>query len=128
MDVWHWGLNHLPDGKTFDDIRFRDLITVSENDVFNFVTANGFNERVVAERDAARWADDQLCIVPEADGRWSVCYSERGKKYDEVVLPSLADARREVVHRMMTSARISLNHAFRLAHPEMDLPLPSEMD
>jgi len=128
MDSWHWGLNHLPAGKTFDDIRFRDLITVSEDDVYDFVIANGFNERMVAEREAARHADDQLCIVPEADGRWSVYYTERGMKHDEVVLPSLADARREVVRRLMTSARISLNATFRLAHPEMDLPPPSEMD
>ena len=73
-------------------------------------------------------ADDHLCIAPKPDGRWSVYYTERGERSDEVVVSSLADARREVIHRLMVSARISLNHRFKLAHPELDLPLPSEMD
>jgi len=41
---------------------------------------------------------------------------------------SLAAARREVVRRLMTGARISLKHRYRLAHPEENLPLPGEMD
>jgi hypothetical protein len=124
-DAWQWAVDHLPEGETIDGVRFRDLISVTEDDVFEFVTTYGFNEGVVVEHDDA---DDHLCIVPAPDGRWSVYYTERGKRSEEVVLPSLAAARREVVHRLMTSARIALNHRFKLAHPEMDLPLPSEME
>ena len=78
---------------------------MTEDEVYAYVQANGFPERVVAEREAARFADDQLCIVPLDDRRWSVYYTERGLRSDEVTVSRLAAARCEVVHRLMTSAR-----------------------
>ena len=123
-NVFRWATGRLRDGETMDTVRFRDLIDVTEDDVYEFVLVNGFDERAVIERGSA---DNHRCIVPEADDRWSVDYTERGKKSEEVVVSSIADARREVVHRLMVSARISLNHRFKHAHPEMSLPKPSEM-
>lgn len=110
-----------------DDVRYLDLISVTEDDVLEHVRRHGFDERVVAERDAARLADDCICMVPEPDGRWRVYYTERGIRSDERVLPSEADARRDVVRSLMRSARLSLNHRYRLAHPDEPLPPPSEM-
>ena len=127
-NTFRWALVNLPESATIDDVRFRDLIKVSEDDVHNYALQHGFPESVVAERDAARTADDRLCIVPLDDGTWSVYYSERWTRSDPVVVSSLAAARREVVRRLMTGARISLNHRYRLAQPEENLPLPSEMD
>jgi hypothetical protein len=124
-NTFRWAADRLSDTETMDTVRFRDLISVSEDKVYDYVVANGFDECAVVER---RDVDDHLCIVSQADGRWAVYYTERGKRSAEVVLPSLADARREVVYRLMVSARISLNATFKLAHPEMELPLPSGMD
>lgn len=124
-NTWHWAVRQLGDGETMDNVRFRDLVSVTEDDVYDYVVVHGFNERAVVERGDA---EDHLCIVPKANGRWTVYYTERGMRSDEIVLASLAEARREVVHRLMVSARIALNHNFKLAHPEMHLPLPSEMD
>lgn len=126
-DVFRWTLERLPPGRSIDDVRFRDLISVSEDDVLEYVRRNGFDGRVVAERDAARGADDRICMIPEADGRWLVYYIERGLKSDERVLPSEADARRHIVRTLLKSVRISLNHRYRLAHPDEPLPPPSEM-
>ena len=127
-DTFSWALTHLPESKTIDDVRFSDLISVTEDAIYEYVLAHGFPERAVAEGDAARWADDRLCLVPLDDGRWTVYYTERGIRSDELQVPSHAAARREVVHRLMKSARISLNHRYRLAHPYESLPSPSEMD
>jgi hypothetical protein len=57
-----------------------------------------------------------------------VVYTERGVRSDEVKVPSHAAARREEVRRLMTSARIDINHRYRLAHPNESFPAPSEMD
>lgn len=111
-----------------DDVRFRDFFSVTEDEVCDHVLAHGFDDRTVAEGRAARGADDRLCAVPLDDGRWTVYYTERGIRSAEVTVPSQSEARREVVRRLMRSARIDLNHRYRLAHPEESLPLPSEMD
>ena len=123
-----WAREQLPPGKSMDDFRFRDFISVTEDDVYDFVLSNGFSPRVVAERDETRRADNKLCIAPLEDGRWIVYYTERGQRSEEVKVPSQAAARHEVVRRLMDNARINLNHRYRSAHPEMDLPGPREMD
>jgi hypothetical protein len=127
--TWEYALAHLSDRETIDDIRFRDLITVSEDDVYAHVLEHGFDERRVSERRADPIMDDgKFCILPSQDGRWRVFFLERGQRSPERVLPSLAAARKHVVHELLRSARISLNHRFKLAHPELELPPPSEMD
>lgn len=127
-NTFRWAQSHLPESKTIDDVRFRDLISVTEDDVYAYVLRNGFSDRTVAEGDAARWADERLCLVPLDDGRWAVYYIERGTRSEEVKVSSHAEARREVVRRLMTGARIDLNHRYRLAHPGEKLPPPSDME
>lgn len=128
-NTFNFAHDYMPEGKSIDDIRFRDLISVDEDEVFAYVVKHGFDERIVSEPSAHPLMDDDtICIVPEPDGRWRVFNLERGQCGLEEVLPSLAAARKHVVHRLVRSARVSLNHRFRLAHPELDLPLPSEME
>lgn len=110
-------MDHLPAGASIDDVRFDDLISVTEDEVLENVQRRGFDPRVAAERDEARWADDRICLVPEPDGRWRVHYTEHGLRSDEAVLPSEAHARREIVRRLVSAARTSLDHRYRLVHP-----------
>ena len=126
-DTFRWAQEQVPPGRSMDDTRFRDLISVTEEDVLEFVEREGFDPSVVAEGDAASGADDRICMVPEPDGRWRIYYTERGLRSGERVLPSEADARREIVSDLMRSARISLNHRYRLVHSNESLPSPSEM-
>lgn len=125
--VFRWAVEQLPAGRSIDDVKFSDLISVTEDEIFTYVQENGFDPNTVVERRAASGADDRICLLPEPDGRWRVYYIERGIKSGERVLPSEAEARREVVRDLLRSARIALNHRYRLAHPEEDLPSPSEM-
>lgn len=127
-NTFRWAQAQLPENKSIDDVRFRDLISVTEDDVYDYVLRNGFPDRTVAEGEGARLADDRLCLAPLEDGRWVVYYTERGTRTDEVTVSSHAEARREVVRRLVRSARIDLNHRYRLAHPDEALPPPSEMD
>lgn len=124
-DVWHWALPQLPPGLSIDDLRFRDFIAITEDDILAHVAAHGFGDGIVVEGGDA---NECHCLVPDGQGRWAVYYSERGARSRETVVDDLDAARREVVHRLMDSARISLNHRYRLAHPELNLPRPSEMD
>jgi hypothetical protein len=126
-NIFRWAEEQLPPDASIDDFRFSDLVSVTEEDVFAYVQDHGFDPRVVAERDAAKYADDRICLVPEPDGRFRVYYTERGIRSDERVLPSEVAARRWIVHDLIKSARISLNHRYKLAHPDEDLPRPSEM-
>ena len=127
-DVFRWAHEHLPAGKSIDDIRFPDLISVTEQDVFEYVLVRGFPERVVAERDAARWADDKLCIVPLSDGRWSVYYTERGRRSDQATLESYAAALRWVINILLNSARTALNHRWWHANPDARPPRITDME
>lgn len=125
--TFYWACEQLRDGESMDDLMFRDFISVTEEDIYQFVLVHGFNERDVIQITNFM-PSEGTCINELQDGRWMVFYTERGKVSQETIVSALADARREVIHRMMRSARISLNHRYRYAHPELDLPPPSQMD
>lgn len=127
-DAFRWAQDQLPKGTAIDDIRFPDLISVTPQDVFEHVQLHGFPERVVAVRDAARRADDMLCIVPLRDGRWSVYYTERGIKRDQVSVESYAAAQRRVIEILYSSARTDLNHRWWHAHPTERPPKITDME
>jgi hypothetical protein len=111
-DIFKWAVASLPEGVSIDDVRHRDLISVTERDVSAYVLAHGFDTRVVAE-DAV--VDDRICIV--ASGHlWRVFYTERGVVSDESAFPSKEEARAEVVGRLMRLSRVMLNHRYWHAH------------
>lgn len=116
-DVFKWAVKSLPDGVDIDDVRYRDLISVTEDDLFSHVAAHGFDQRVVAEDSVV---DDCICFVRSANG-WRVFYTERGNVSDESMFQSKQEAIREVVRRLMHLARIMLNHRYWHAH---NLPFP----
>jgi hypothetical protein len=131
-DTWNWAVNQLGPQDSIDEKRFRDFISVTESEVEQYVHEHGFDKRVVFEsKDAGAWlrldADDHICITKNNE-MWEVFYTERGKRSQEASFPSWNGAAREVVRRLFEGAKIMLNHRYRLAHPEMNLPLPSEMD
>ena len=111
-DIFKWAVRSLPEGVAIDDVRHRDLISVTESDVLAHVIAHGFDNRVVAE-DAV--VDDRVCIVASGH-RWRVFYTERGKVSDESAFPSKHEARAEVVRRLMRLSRIMLNSRYWHAH------------
>lgn len=116
-NAFRWAVDNLPEGTSIDDLRFPDLISVTREEVFEYVVSHGFPETVVAERDAARWADDRFCIVPLDDGQWSVFYTERGTRSQQVTVESYAAAQRRVVEILFDYARTALNHRWWHAHP-----------
>lgn len=116
-DVFKWAIGMLPPGVTIDDVRYRDLIDVSEDEVVAHVVAHGFDDRVVAEDGVE---DDRICIV-QAPAGWAVFYTERGRRSDEALFPRRDEAVRDVVRRQMRLARTMLNHRYWHAH---GLPFP----
>jgi hypothetical protein len=124
-----WAQAQLKPGETMDDKRYHDLIRVTQDDIYRYVQAHGFPRLTVYEEGSpnAIQGDDQLWIVRSGD-RWEVSYVERGNKNAQSQCDMLEEARREVIRRKMRSARITLNHRYRNAHPELNLPPPDEMD
>lgn len=111
-DVFKWAVKRLPDGLDIDDVRYRDLISVTEEEVVAHVSASGFDRRVVAEGAVI---DDHICIV-QTGREWLVFYTERGKVSEEATFGSRDEARREVVRRLIRLARVMLNHRYWHAH------------
>ena len=118
-NIFRWAASRLPKGVSLDDVRFRDLISVTENDVRAHVTHHGFDSRVVAE-DAVM--DDRICIV-HSGASWRVFYTERGKASAEAQFESKDSASADVVRRLMRLARINLNSRYWHAH---GLPYPCD--
>jgi hypothetical protein len=73
-DIFRWAIAHLPEVVAIDDVRYRDLIDVTDDEVFDFVLENGFDCRVVADNAVD---DDHICLVRSGD-EWRVFYAERG--------------------------------------------------
>ena len=131
-EVFDWAFQKLKSSETMDEMKYSDFIEVSDGDIERYVTENGFSANTVYEADSLKAcrsheADDHICILA-VPGGWEVFYSERGETRDHVRCTTKVDAQREVLRRLIRGARIALNHRYRAAHPELDLPPPSEME
>jgi hypothetical protein len=128
-NVSEWARSQLGPGQSMDDRRYSDFISVTPEEIEDYVRQKGFPGTYVKEAPLGHSsvADDQLCIVEQPSG-WEVYYIERGVKSERSYFTAHLDARREVIGRMVESAKVMLNHRYRHAHPELHLPPPSEMD
>lgn len=129
MDTFDWAVKQLSIGESIGNHRYTDFISITPEDIENYVKEHGFSEKVVCIffKGQVVTADDRICIV-ETPSTWEVFYTERGHRSEEVSLKSFDEAQQEVIRRLITSAKISLNHRYKNAHPEIHLPLSSEMD
>ena len=108
-----------------------DFISVTEDEVIAYVETHGFDPDLVFEsRDPKAWrsvpADDHLCLIDHG-GRWEVCYAERGERSQAAEFATRTEAVRNLVRRMMGTAWIGLNAAYRDKHyPGRVLPKSNE--
>jgi hypothetical protein len=114
----------LPPEVSIDDVRYRDLVDVTEDDVLAHVRTDGFDPGVVWSDGDPAPVDDRTCIVRYRDG-WRVYYTERGKSSNDATFSSYEAACREVVRRQMRLARIMLNSRYWHAH---GLPFPCDVE
>ena len=128
-NTFRWAVNQLQPDETINEKRYSDFISVAPDEVEEYVREHGFPQHSVEViyKGQGVFAEDKLCIVESPPG-WDVFYIERGHRSDESSFLSLDEARREVIRRMIETAKIELNHRYRNAHPELNLPRPSEMD
>ncbi len=65
----------MPAGVVIDDVTFGDLVSVTREDVLQWVEEHGFESTAV--RDDRYDGQESLYLLPER-GAWVVFYSERG--------------------------------------------------
>jgi hypothetical protein len=123
-------VSRLPDANiVIDSLRFADFIDVTADDLNSYVQAYGFPDGYVAEEGGNhRYHGDNQYRIERSEDRWLLFYTERGEKSGLQEFSNLDQARRAIVHELYTSAKITLNHRYWHAHPELGLPSPSEMD
>ena len=119
-DVYRWARSQLAPGESLEDKQFCDFISVTEDEVIAYVETHGFDPDLVFEsRDPKAWrsvpADDHLCLIDHG-GRWEVCYAERGERSQAAEFATRTEAVRNLVRRMMGTAWIGLNAAYRDKH------------
>ncbi len=115
-NTFRWAVDQLPTGVSIDDVRFVDLVSVTRDDVDQWVEKHGFASTAV--RDDRYDGVEALYLLPQDNG-WVVFYSERGTRNFERYFDSRAGARRWVVDHLYDSARMSLNHRWWHAHPDV---------
>lgn len=126
--AFHWAIKQLLPGESIDDKRYVDFISVDTGEIYEYVKINGFPMGAVEELRRGEPGYYYDCIrIEETDHGWQVYGIDRDQRSDIKTFPSLEDARKEVVQRRMISAKIELNHRYRNAHPELNLPNPSQM-
>jgi|GEM_PF-5811672 hypothetical protein len=126
-DVFHWGVEQLPEGVSIDDVRFSDLVSVTRRELHDYVAVHGFPPPVVTQPGAMPAAEEHFGFDEQADGRWAVYYRERGKRSTAAVLDTYDAAREWMVDYLFDSARTMLNHRWWHAHPESRPPRIPDM-
>jgi hypothetical protein len=128
-DTFHWALDQLVPGESIENKKYSDFVSVSVEDIYDYVMANGFPLNTVEElrKGEAGYYYDNLRIE-EVENGWEVYGIERDRKSVIMLFPSLEEARKETLRRKIVSAKVELNHRYCLAHPELNLPKPSEME
>lgn len=128
VNTFPWALKQLLPNESIDEKRYSDFITVTAEDLYQSVITQGFPPATVEELALGQpgYLYDGLRIEATETG-WEVYGIERDQRSDVQSYPSLEAARREVIRRCLVSAKIMLNHRYRLAHPELNLPDPSQM-
>jgi len=114
-DVFAWAVRVLPAEVSIDDVRYRDLVDVTEDEVLAHALENGFDRRAVWTDGDPSPADDRTCLTRHRQG-WRVYYTERGQISDDAVFATYEEACREVARRRMRLARILLNQRYWHAH------------
>ncbi|WP_210438620.1 hypothetical protein [Nocardioides xinjiangensis] len=74
-NTFRWAVDQLPAGVVIDDVTFGDLVSVTREDVLQWVEEHGFESTAV--RDDRYDGQESLYLLPER-GAWVVFYSERG--------------------------------------------------
>ena len=132
--ILRWAASQLPQGQTLSDRRYSDFIRVTRDDVVRYARQHGFPSRLVYESADGSYSspgpDDHLCIVHDASGRrpWAVFYSERGQNSEYSYFTTQEEAYQEVANRIIQNVKFLLNANYRHAHPELNLPPPTEME
>ena len=128
-NTFQWAASLLAPDETMDDKTYRDFITVTPEEMEEYVIHYGFPRGAVCDKTVGPPFDpeDRICIET-IHNQWNVYYFKRGHSSDLTQHSSFEEARREVIDRLMTGAKIALNQRYRHAHPEQNLPSTSEMD
>lgn len=126
----HELVSALPDpNEMINHLKFSDFISVTIPDLIKYVQEHGFPNRNVAEQGSihAFHGDNQLRIE-QRGGNWVLFYAERGEETDLEKFQTIQEARNACIKRLYRSAKITLNHRYILAHPEISLTSPEDMD
>lgn len=119
---------YLPPGVSRADVPPGELISVSIDEVAQYVSVHGFPSAVVhdSSRDDASQCDSVQRIVEDTSG-WTVTYFERGRSFDAKRYASRSAAVREVVRRLLRGALLELGVLYKRAHPEVVMALPEAL-
>lgn len=65
MSTFNWAVKQLSFGKSIDNHRYSDFISVTPDDIENYVKEHGFSKKVVRIffKGQVVTADDRICIV-----------------------------------------------------------------
>lgn len=111
---------YIGSNQTLEDFRFVDMISIQEEELYRFAESKKFNfVSFSVPRDG--WN-----ISQEENGA-KLFFKERGDVVECHKCDNISDAKKMLIHMIWTAAKIQLNHRYKTAHPELNLPRPSEM-
>ena len=113
----------MKSNSTIGQMKFVDVISVSESDIAQYVAKNGFNPRIVSNHIR----EDRRCIIQEGDKSWRTFYYERGNRISEKRHSTKQEAEIATIRSLILTNKITVNPSYRHKHPEENLPMPSEM-
>ena len=121
-NTFQWACNQINSVKKMDHKKYDDFISVTEQEIEEYVISNGFGDSVVYENDGTEaWsiydAHDRICISQE-NKQWLVFRMGWEGRLEISMFLEKGDAIREVIKRLINLAKISLNNRYQNAHSE----------
>jgi len=121
-NTFQWASNQINSVKKIDHKKYDDFISVTEQEIEEYVISNGFGDSAVYENDGTEaWsiydAHDRICIAQENE-QWLVLHMGWEERLEISMSLEKGDAIREVIKRLINMAKISLNNRYQNAHSE----------
>ena len=121
-NTFQWAYDQINSVQKMENKRYKDFISVLNEEIEEYIISNGFGNSIVYENDGTEaWNDydayDRICLYKENE-QWLVFHMGWGERLNTSMFIEKGDAIRDVINRLINMAKNSLNNKYQNVRSE----------